>query len=71
MEQHHQKNLKVIFAMEEEEFARWVVTLSNDGIDYVSWLVEEAEETLDEMMLAQSELIESRMLIEHVTRHNS
>lgn len=68
MEYQHQKNLKVIFAMEEEEFARWVVTLSNDGIDYVSWLIEEAEEALDEMMLLQSDLIDSKILIEHVNR---
>lgn len=68
MEYQHQKNLKVIFAMEEEEFARWVATLSNDGIDYVSWLVEEAEETLDEMMLYQSGLVDSRILIDYVNR---
>lgn len=68
MEYQHQKNLEVIFAMEEEEFARWVVTLSNDGIDYVSWLIEEAEEALDDMMIYQSGLIESRILIDYVNR---
>lgn len=67
MEKQHQKNLKVILSMDQDELATWLVNLPDDEIEYVEWLVEEVESSLDEMMLDHSGLDEANNLIQKYT----
>lgn len=67
MEKQHQKNLKVILSMDQDELATWLVNLPDDEIEYVEWLVEEVESSLDEMMLDHAGLDEANNLIQKYT----
>lgn len=67
MEKQHQKNLKVILSMDQDELASWLANLPDDEIEYVEWLVEEVESSLDEMMLDHVGLEEANDLIQRFT----
>lgn len=67
MRKKHQKNLKVILSMEQEELAHWLANLPDDEIEYVEWLVEEVESSLDNMILEQVGLDEAREVIKKYT----
>lgn len=67
MEKQHQKNLKVILSMDQDELASWLVNLPDHEIEYVEWLVEEVESSLDEMMLDHTGLDEANDVIQKYT----
>lgn len=67
MEKQHQKNLKVILSMDQDELASWLVNLPDTEIEYVEWLVEEVESSLDEMMLDHTGLDEANDVIQKYT----
>ena len=67
MEKQHQKNLKVILSMDQDELASWLANLPDTEIEYVEWLVEEVESSLDEMMLDHTGLDEANDLIQKFT----
>lgn len=67
MEKQHQKNLKVILSMDQDELASWLANLPDHEIEYVEWLVEEVESSLDEMMLEHTGLDEANDLIQKYT----
>ena len=67
MEKQHQKNLKVILSMDQDELASWLANLPDTEIEYVEWLVEEVESSLDEMMLEHTGLDEANDLIQKYT----
>ena len=67
MEKQHQKNLKVILSMDQDELASWLANLPDDEIEYVEWLVEEVESSLDEMMLEHVGLEEANDVIQKFT----
>ena len=67
MEKQHQKNLKVILSMDQDELASWLANLQDHEIEYVEWLVEEVESSLDEMMLEHVGLEEANDLIQKYT----
>lgn len=67
MEKQHQKNLKVILSMDQDELASWLANLPDTEIEYVEWLVEEVEASLDEMMLDHTGLDEANDLIQKFT----
>ena len=53
MRNQHQKNLKIILSMEQQELAHWLANLPDDEIDYVEWLLEEVDIALENMVLEQ------------------
>jgi hypothetical protein len=53
--------------MEQEELAHWLANLPDDEIEYVEWLVEEVESSLDNMILEQVGLDEAREVIKKYT----
>lgn len=53
MRNQHQKNLKIILSMEQQELAHWLAHLPDDEIDYVEWLLEEVDIALENMVLEQ------------------
>lgn len=56
MEQQHEKNLKAILRKSTEDFKKWVESLSDEELTYVEWLLAKSEDTLDELLLDQSQL---------------
>ena len=66
--QHHEKNLKVILCKTNEEFSQWVGHLTDEEMTYVEWLLNRAENSLDNLLMEQSNLKESRDLIEKVMK---
>lgn len=68
MEIRHQKNLKFVLSMEDEEFKEWVGDLPDDALDYLEWLVEETEFFLDEIVLETTGLAEAQEMISKFTR---
>ena len=63
----HQKNLKVILSMEQEQLATWLVNLPDDEIEYVEWLIDEVEYALDGMILEQTGLEDAKEIIKKFT----
>ena len=46
-----QKNLERVLSLDVVQFNAWVVTLSDENLDYLSWLMDTCEENLDAIML--------------------
>lgn len=63
---HHEKNLKSILRKNQEEFSRWVEHLTDEELAYVEWLLEKAENTLDDILIEQSGLQDAKKIIEKV-----
>lgn len=63
---HHEKNLKSILRKNQEEFSRWVEHLTDEELAYVEWLLEKAENTLDDILMEQSGFEDARKIIEKV-----
>lgn len=63
---HHEKNLKSILRKNQEEFSRWVEHLTDEELAYVEWLLEKAENTLDDILMEQSGLEDAKKIIEKV-----
>ena len=53
MRNQHQKNLKIILSMEQQELAGWLANLPDDEIEYVEWLVEEVDIALENIIIEQ------------------
>jgi hypothetical protein len=53
--------------MDQDELASWLANLPDNEIEYVEWLVEEVESSLDEMMLEHTGLDEANDLIQKYT----
>ena len=70
MRTRHQKNLKVILSMEQEELAHWLARLPDDEIEYVEWLIEEVESALDNIVLEQSGLEDAQKVLEKFKKKN-
>jgi hypothetical protein len=62
----HQKNLKVILSMEQEELAVWLARLPDHEITYVEWLLDEVETALDDMILNHTGLDEANAVIDEI-----
>jgi len=67
MRNQHQKNLKIILSMEQNELAHWLANLPDDEIEYVEWLVEEVDIALENMIIEQSGLTDARDVIKKFT----
>ena len=67
MRNQHQKNLKIILSMEQQELAHWLANLPDDEIEYVEWLVEEVDIALENMVIEQSGLRDARDIIKKYT----
>lgn len=67
MRNQHQKNLKIILSMEQQELAHWLANLPDDEIEYVEWLVEEVDIALENMVMEQSGLRDARDIIKKYT----
>lgn len=68
MEPQHQQTLKNILSKGEKDFTKWVGGLSDKEIDYVYWLLEKANDTLDEILLDQYGLVEANQVIDRIKR---
>lgn len=66
MEQEHEKNLKAILKKSQVDFQKWVESLSEEELTYVEWLLEKTDETLDEMLMKQSNLKEANDVIDRI-----
>jgi len=71
MRNQHQKNLKIILSMEQNELAHWLANLPDDEIEYVEWLVEEVDIALENMVIEQSGLTDARDVIKKYTLDKS
>ena len=63
LEIQHQKNLKFVLSMEDEQFQEWVGTLPDDALDYLEWLIEETEYMVDDIVLDTVGLAEADKVI--------
>ena len=50
--------------MDVATFNAWVVTLSDENLDYVGWLMDACEETHDTIMLRHFGLTEAKRVID-------
>lgn len=64
MEQQHEKNLKAILRKSTEDFKKWVGSLTDEELTYVEWLLQRSEETLDDILIEQSQLKEANEVLE-------
>jgi len=71
MRNQHQKNLKIILSMEQNELAHWLANLPDDEIEYVEWLVEEVDIALENMVIEQTGLTDARDVIKKFTLDKS
>jgi transcription initiation factor IIF auxiliary subunit len=62
-----QKNLKVNLSIQQQEFARCLGNLPNDKIEYIDWVIEKVETSLEEAILEQSDLGEAKRVLEKFT----
>ena len=62
----HEKTLKSILRKSPKEFRSWVVTLSDEELTYVEWLLDKADSTIDEILIEQSGLIEAKTTINQI-----
>ena len=67
MRKQHQKNLKIILSMEQQELAHWLAHLPDDEIDYVEWLLEEVDIALENMVLEQAGFEAAKEVIKKYT----
>lgn len=67
----HQKNLKIILSMEQQELAHWLANLPDDEIEYVEWLVEEVDIALENMIIEQQGLTDAKDIIKKYTLSGS
>ena len=67
MRNQHQKNLKIILSMEQQELAHWLANLPDDEIDYVEWLLEEVDIALENMVLDQIGFEDAKEVIKKYT----
>jgi transcription initiation factor IIF auxiliary subunit len=67
MRKQHQKNLKIILSLEQDELANWLAQLPDDEIEYVEWLLEEVEIALDNMIMKQTDMVEAKEIIKKYT----
>jgi hypothetical protein len=63
MRNQHQKNLKIILSLEQQELAQWLANLPDDEIEYVEWLLEEVDIALENMMIEQRGYGEAKEII--------
>lgn len=63
MRNQHQKNLKVILSLEQQELAQWLANLPDDEIEYVEWLLEEVDIALENMIIEQRGYGEAKEII--------
>jgi hypothetical protein len=66
MEPQHEQTLKDILAKDTRQFVKWVDTLSEKEIDYVMWLLDKANDALDELLLEKFGLVEAQQVIEEI-----
>ena len=62
----HQKNLKVILSKPQRELAEWLANLPDNEINYIDWLLDEAETALDEILLDAVGLEEANAIIKEI-----
>lgn len=67
LEIHHQKNLKFILSLGNEEFTEWIATLPDPALVYLEWLVDEVEAKLDDIAMDASGLEEANQVIKKYT----
>lgn len=65
MEIRHQKNLKFVLSMEDEEFEHWVGSLPDDALEYLEWLVDEVEYIVDDILLEATGYEEAHEVIKY------
>ncbi len=63
MNQQDQKNLERVLSLDVAAFNNWVVTLSDENINYLGDLLDSCEEILDEMLLKQSGLEDAKQVL--------
>jgi hypothetical protein len=68
MEPQHEQPLKDILSKSPHDFTRWVDSLSDKEIDYVVWLLDKAEDALDDLLFEQFGLVEAQYVIESIMR---
>jgi hypothetical protein len=59
-----QKNLERVLSLDVATFNNWVVTLSDENINYLGDLLDSCEEMLDSMLLKQSGLEDAKRVLE-------
>lgn len=67
LETGHQKNLKFILSLGDEEFSQWVGTLPDKALDYLEWLIDEVEYELDEIAMEASQLKQAEEVVQRFT----
>lgn len=67
LEIQHQKNLKFILSLGNEEFTEWVATLPAPALVYLEWLVDEVEDKLDDIYMESSGFEEAAEVIKKYT----
>ena len=67
LEIQHQKNLKFILSLGNEEFTEWVATLPTAALVYLEWLIDEVEEKLDDIYMESSGFEEATEVIKKYT----
>ena len=67
MRKQHQKNLKIILSMEQQELAGWLANLPDDEIEYVEWLVEEVDIALENIIIEQEGFDNAKEIIKKFT----
>lgn len=60
----HEKILKSILRKSPKEFREWVVSISDEELTYIEWLLDKAESMVDEILIEQSDLIEAKRIID-------
>lgn len=68
MGNYHQKNLKVILSMDQDELAVWLARLPDNEIKYVEWLLDEVETALDDIILMNTGLVEANEVIDEIKK---
>lgn len=71
METTHQKNLKFLLQMELEDFEQWLGTLPDPAMEYIEWLFDEVEYTLDDIAIETVGLDQANKVIQKYTLHKS
>ena len=66
MEPQHEQSLKNILRKNKAEFTRWLESLSEEELSYVEWLLQKADDTLDELLLEKYDLVEANNVIKNI-----
>ena len=66
MEPQHEQSLKLILQKNKPEFTRWLESLSEEELSYVEWLLQKADDTLDELLLEKYDLVEANNVIKNI-----